>query len=53
MVDNGRHLGCIGREIKEGLHVQKAIVGIKIVDTYVTISIGFSMIWDSKGNQPK
>jgi hypothetical protein len=38
MFNNGRHLSCIGREVKEGLHVGKAIVGIKIVDTYVTIS---------------
>ena len=34
VLDNSRHLGCIGREVEEGLHVGKAIVGIKIVDTY-------------------
>ena len=34
MLDDGRHLGCIGREVEEGLHVGEAIVGIKVVDTY-------------------
>ena len=50
MLDDGRHLGCIGREVEEGLHVRKAIVGIKIIDTYVTISIGY--LYDS-GQQRK
>ena len=40
MLDDGRHLGCIGRDVEEGMHVGKTIVGIKIVDTYETISIG-------------
>ena len=40
MIDDGHHLGCIGREIKEGLHVGKAVVGIQVVNTYTAISIG-------------
>ena len=34
VLDNSCHLGCIEREVEEGLHVGKAIVSIKIVDTY-------------------
>jgi hypothetical protein len=33
MLDDGQHLGCISREVEEGLHVGEAIVGIKVVDT--------------------
>ena len=52
MIDDGHHLGCICREIEEGLHVGKAVVGIQVVDTYAAISIESWVIWDSeKTNQ--
>jgi hypothetical protein len=40
MLNNGRHLSCIGREVEEGLHVGKAIVGIQVVYTCAAISVG-------------
>ena len=39
---NGQHLSSIGREVEEGLHIRKVI---KIVDTYVTISIQTFVSW--------